>query len=60
MSTLSQAIRKEQWELAALLLLQGMLAAVERLPDDAIPQLLEALEGTEPPKGAGGADGRRD
>jgi hypothetical protein len=48
MSTLAQAVRKERWELAALLLLQGMWEAVQRIPEDAIPQLLEALEGADP------------
>ncbi|GEM_PF-5176081 len=53
MTTLAQAIRREQWELAALLLLQGMLEAAQRLPEDAIPQLLEALEGEEGPQHQG-------
>ncbi|MBI4197635.1 MAG: hypothetical protein HY533_00815 [Chloroflexi bacterium] len=47
MSTLAQAVRKERWELAALLLLQGMWEVVQRVPEDAIPQLLEALEGAD-------------
>ncbi len=59
MPTLAQAIRREQWELAALLLLQGVLEAVQRIPEDAIPQLLEALEGDEPPAVEGRRDARR-
>lgn len=58
MTTLAQAVRKERWELAALLLLQGMWVAVQRIPEDAIPQLLEALEGADSlENGSGEADG---
>ncbi len=49
MSNLAQAIRGEQWELAALLLVRAVLETTRRIPEDAIPQLMEALEG--------GADG---
>ena len=44
MTTLAQAIQQEQWELAALLLVQGMLEAAQRIPEDALLQLLEILD----------------
>ena len=45
MTTLARAIKEERWDLAALLLLQALLEVAEKLPKDAIPQLLGALEG---------------
>ncbi|MBI4202070.1 MAG: hypothetical protein HY532_02995 [Chloroflexi bacterium] len=42
MTTLAQAIQQEQWELAALLLVQGVLEAAQRIPEDALLQLLES------------------
>lgn len=45
MPSLAYAIREEQWELAALLLVRALLETTLRLPEDAIPQLIEALEG---------------
>lgn len=45
MPSLAYAIREEQWKLAALLLVRALLETTLRLPEDAIPQLIEALEG---------------
>ena len=45
MPSLAYAIREEQWEMAALLLVRALLETTLRLPEDAIPQLMEALEG---------------
>ena len=45
MPNLAYALREEQWELAALLLVRALLETTLRLPEDAIPQLMEALEG---------------
>ena len=45
MPTLANAIRTEQWEVAALLLVRALLESAMRVPQDAIPQLMEALEG---------------
>ncbi len=45
MPNLAYAIREERWELAALLLVRALLETTSRIPQDAIPQLLEALEG---------------
>lgn len=44
MSTLATALRRRQWELAALCLAEGALRAAERLPADALEGLLESLE----------------
>ncbi|MBI4338787.1 MAG: hypothetical protein HY680_02400 [Chloroflexi bacterium] len=53
MSILALAVREERWELAALLLLRALLDAAERIPEDAVPQLLEALEGAADGEGNG-------
>ena len=45
MPSLATAIRREQWELAAMLLVRALLETTLRLPEDAIPQLIQALEG---------------
>ncbi len=45
MPTLANAIRTEQWEVAALLLVRALLESALRVSQDAIPQLMEALEG---------------
>ena len=45
MPSLAHALREEHWELAALLLVRALLETTLRLPEDAIPQLMEALEG---------------
>ena len=45
MPGLAFAIRKEQWDLAAVILVQALLETTLRIPEDAIPELLEALEG---------------
>lgn len=47
MPSLAQAVRGEQWEVAALLLVRALLETTLRIPEDAIPQLMEALEGEE-------------
>ena len=44
MPTLANAIRTEQWEVAAVLLVRALLELALRVPQDAIPQLMEALE----------------
>ncbi|MDO8751291.1 MAG: hypothetical protein Q7K03_09145 [Dehalococcoidia bacterium] len=44
MPGLAFAIRKEQWDLAAVILVRALLETTLRIPEDAIPQLLEALE----------------
>ncbi|MCZ6615495.1 MAG: hypothetical protein O6920_06925 [Chloroflexi bacterium] len=45
MPGLARALRDEQWEMAALLLVHAVLDTAQRIPRDAIPQLMEALEG---------------
>jgi hypothetical protein len=45
MGTLSVALREERWELAAHCLLVGLMETILRVPEDALPGLLEALEG---------------
>ncbi len=45
MPTLANAIRTEQWEVAALLLVRALLESALRVPQDAVPQLMESLEG---------------
>ncbi len=45
MPGLAHAVREERWDLAAMLLLKALLETAQRLPEDAIPQLIQALEG---------------
>ena len=45
MPGLEFAIQQEQWDLAAVILIQALLEVTLRIPEDAIPQILEALEG---------------
>ena len=45
MPGLVYAMREEQWDLAALILVRALLETTLRIPEDAIPQLMEALEG---------------
>ena len=45
MPTLANAIRTEQWEVAAVLQVRALLELALQVPQDAIPQLMEALEG---------------
>ncbi len=47
MGTLAEAIRTERWDVAALVLLNALMETALTLPDDAIPQMLEMLEGTD-------------
>ncbi len=47
MSTLAEAIRAERWDIAALVLLNALMDTALTLPEDAIPQMLEILEGTD-------------
>ena len=47
MATLSWAIERKHWELAALCLLFGLMEALNRLPPDAIDDLIEVLDGSE-------------
>jgi hypothetical protein len=39
------AVREKRWEVAALYLLVAVLEAAGQVPRDALPGLLEALEG---------------
>lgn len=43
--TLSAALRRKEWELAALFLLLGLAEAMEKLPADGVEGLLEVLDG---------------
>ncbi|MFQ5860516.1 MAG: hypothetical protein ACE5IG_03085 [Dehalococcoidia bacterium] len=45
MSLLRAAIRDQRWEVAALCLLIGAMQAALTVPQDALPGLLEVLEG---------------
>ena len=47
MKTLTAAIERERWDLAALLLVHAFLKVADSLPPDAVQGLLEALEGME-------------
>ncbi len=47
MGTLTEAIRTERWDIAALVLLNAVMDTALTLPEDAIPQMLEMLEGTD-------------
>ena len=40
-----EAIREQRWDLAALCLLLGTLEMAMAIPEEALPGLLEALEG---------------
>ena len=51
MSTLAEAIRAERWDIAALVLLNALMDTALTLPEDAIPQMLEILEGTDDGQG---------
>ena len=43
--TLAQIAAKEEWELMSLCLLMGMLRSSLTMPQDALTELLEVLEG---------------
>ncbi len=45
MSVLAQAIEKQQWELAAHVLVLGLLRALSHLPPDALLGLMEVVDG---------------
>ena len=45
MKVLDAAIAEEQWELVSLYLLVGMLKSTLSVPEEALPGLLEVLEG---------------
>ena len=45
MALLMEAIQEQKWEVAALCLLIGLLRSTLEVPEDALPGLLEALEG---------------
>ena len=45
MPALANAIRNEQWEVAAVLLVRALLETTLRVPEDAIPQIMATLEG---------------
>jgi hypothetical protein len=45
--TLAVAIERENWELAALCLLVGVVEAAEKLPPESIEALIEILAGPE-------------
>ena len=44
MGALRVAINEEQWELASLYLLLGLIRTAVKIPEDALPGLLEVLE----------------
>ena len=54
MSTLAQCLREERWEVAAYLLLIGLVKAARRLPPGALEDLLAWLEGETPSARGGG------
>ncbi|MFN3974626.1 MAG: hypothetical protein ACK4K2_05060 [Dehalococcoidia bacterium] len=54
MSALSQAIAQERWETAAYLLLLGILRTAQRVPPNALEDLLHALQGMEKEEGRHG------
>ncbi len=41
---MSQAIKKQQWEVVALCLALGALESLRDLPDDSLAELLDTLE----------------
>ena len=45
MAVFQVALQEEQWELASLCLLLGLMRTTLSIPEDALPGLLEALEG---------------
>lgn len=45
MSLLAQSIERQQWELAAHVLVLGLLRALSRLPPDAVVDLMDVLQG---------------
>lgn len=45
MGAFKLAIQEEQWELASLYLLLGLMRTALSIPEDALPGLLEVLEG---------------
>ncbi len=45
MPGLAPVLREGRWEIAALLLVRAVLDTTQRIPQDAVPQLMEALEG---------------
>jgi hypothetical protein len=46
-SLLDYAIEHEEWELAGLCLLLGMVRAIEKMPREAVEAMLDELEGLE-------------
>lgn len=60
MTTLSEAIEREQWELAALMLLVRAVEAMQSMPEASVDDLVELLAADLEPLGAGRAHGRRD
>lgn len=45
MSVLAQAIDQQQWELAAHVLVLGLLRALSHLPPDAVVGLIDVVDG---------------
>ncbi|MBF8266520.1 MAG: hypothetical protein HW388_28 [Dehalococcoidia bacterium] len=45
MTTIATAIERQNWEVVALCLLQGLVQVASRLPPETLHHLLEALEG---------------
>ena len=45
MPGLIHALQEQRWDMAALILVRALLETTLRIPEDAIPQLIEALEG---------------
>lgn len=47
MSTLTRAIEREDWDLAAWCLIWGFLSALSKVPPDAVIGLLDVVDGGE-------------
>jgi hypothetical protein len=60
-SLLDVAIEREDWELAALCLIAGVIKAAEGLPQETLEALLDELEieGEQPMRRSGRGTGRR-
>jgi hypothetical protein len=56
---LDWAIEREEWELAGLCLLLGMLKALERMPREAVDAMIDELAGLEAEQAAEEAAHRR-
>lgn len=59
MTTLSEAIEREEWELAALMLLVRAVEAMQSMPEASVDDLVELLAADFEPRRAGREHGRR-